>query len=127
MITKICIDTDVCVDFLRNRAPGVNHFLSAVQKYRCVISAVTAYELVLGSKLMKTTQDIEGFIQNLEVVPFSLEVAKIAGELHAELRSRHLEIGLPDIFIAASCLYYGLPLLTMNRKHYSRIEGLHLL
>ncbi len=32
-----------------------------------------------------------------------------------------------DIFIAATCLVYELPILTFNKRHFKRIKGLEIL
>jgi tRNA(fMet)-specific endonuclease VapC len=123
----LCLDTDVCVDFLRNREPGNILFSQAVENYQGCLSAITVYELTLGAEMMKRFQDIHSFIASFSVLPFSLEVAKKAAEIHAKLRKSHNEIGLPDVFIAATCLVNHIPLITRNKKHYQRVEGLKLI
>lgn len=77
--------------------------------------------------MMSRFQDIEGFLNNLAVLPFTSAVARKAAEIHSELKRTHKEIGLPDIFIAATCLTENIPLLTGNKKHYLRVKGLKLL
>ncbi|MFA6548700.1 MAG: type II toxin-antitoxin system VapC family toxin [Candidatus Margulisiibacteriota bacterium] len=127
MKESLCFDTDVCVDFLRNREPGNILFSHSVETYQCYLSAITVYELTLGAEMMKRFQDIRKFIASFSVLPFSLEVAQKAAEVHAKLRKAHKEIGLPDIFIAATCLVNNIPLITRNKNHYQRVEGLKLL
>lgn len=126
MKEPLCIDTDICIDFLRNRNPGSFYFSQAIETRRCFISAITAYELMLGAKMMKRFQDIDGFLSNLGIIPFTFEIAKKAADLHAELRKGRNEIGLPDTFIAATCLAENIPLLTGNKEHYLRVRGLNL-
>lgn len=127
MKEPLCLDTDVCIDYLRDREPGSSYFLKAVESHQCLVSAITAYELLFGAKLMKSFQNIDGFLNGFIILPFDSEVARKAAEIHAELRNERKEIGLPDIFIAATCLVKNLPLLTGNVKHYSRIKKLKLI
>jgi len=42
------------------------------------------------------------------------------------LRKKGSIIELQDIFIAASSISMGMPLLTNNRKHFERIENLEI-
>ena len=37
-----CIDTDVCVDFLRKRTPGFNLFVKILEGYEPCMTAITA-------------------------------------------------------------------------------------
>jgi len=127
MKEQLCLDTDICIDFLRNREPGSSSFLRFVEAYNCFISVITVYELTLGAMMMKRFQDIDGFLAGLAVLPFTLNVAKKAANIQAELRSAHKEIGLPDTFIAATCLAENIPLLTGNKKHYARVKGIKLI
>jgi predicted nucleic acid-binding protein len=40
----ICIDTDICVDFLRKRDPGFRLFIKTLEQYELCITAITAFE-----------------------------------------------------------------------------------
>lgn len=63
----------------------------------------------------------------MTVLPFDNAVAKRAAILHAELISRNQDIGIKDIFIAATCLEQAMPILTANEKHFSRVAGLEVI
>jgi tRNA(fMet)-specific endonuclease VapC len=52
--------------------------------------------------------------------------AKIFGRQRGKLRAGGLLIGDSDIWIAATALQYDLTLLTNNRRHFERIDGLRI-
>ena len=68
--------------------------------------------------------DIKLVISNVAVLPFSNEVALKAAEIYHSLRKKNKVIEFRDIFIAATCLVNELSIVTLNKKHFQRIEGL---
>ena len=52
------------------------------------------------------------------------ETCRIFGRERARLRSAGMLIGDMDLLIGATALRHGLTLLTNNRRHFERIEGL---
>lgn len=55
-----------------------------------------------------------------------METAKIASEIYLDLRAKNKLIEFRDILIAATALQHTMPLATLNRKHFERVEGLKL-
>ncbi len=64
-------------------------------------------------------------LENIDILPFSFNSAKIAAEVESRLREKGLEINLIDILIASIAIEHGLRLVTRD-KHFSRIEGLEV-
>ncbi len=54
-------------------------------------------------------------------------IARRAAFLDANLIRQNLQIGIKDTFITATCLVHDLPLLTVNIRHFDRIDGLQLI
>jgi predicted nucleic acid-binding protein len=50
-----------------------------------------------------------------------------AVKIYKELRGANKLIDLADIFIVATCMAKGFEIVTLNTKHFSRIQGLTLL
>ena len=63
----------------------------------------------------------------MTILPLDGRTAARAASLHVELIRRNHDIGVKDVFIAASCLEHDLPLVTKNVKHFRRISGLKVL
>jgi len=54
------------------------------------------------------------------------DVADVYGLLARKLRSSGNMIGVNDLWIGATAIRYGLPVLTRNRKDFDRIPGLRV-
>jgi predicted nucleic acid-binding protein len=54
----------------------------------------------------------------LEFYPVTSEVARYAGELCNQFRTKGRTLSLPDVTIAAICLTHKLTLMTDNRKDF---------
>jgi len=47
--------------------------------------------------------------------------------INSALKRKRKQIDLADLFIAATAVAYNLPLVTLNRKHFDRIDALQLM
>jgi len=61
------------------------------------------------------------------VLPFTDLVSFKAAEIYHRLRTSNQMIEFRDIFIAAICLVNDLPIATLNKKHFKRIDDLKIL
>ncbi len=68
--------------------------------------------------------DIRILTEDLPVLPFDDNVSRKAAEIYHKLRLKNKMIGFRDIFIAATCIVFDMPLKTLNKKHFIRIEAL---
>jgi len=124
--TVACVDTDFCVDYLRERAPRCTQFEKAVKRFDLRMTAITAYELLLGQLRMRRKQDLTGLLEAVPVIPFGRRAAEESARIHSTLMIKGQEIGLPDTLIAGICLAEAIPLLTYNLDHFERVEGLRV-
>ncbi|MDR7041458.1 putative nucleic acid-binding protein [Dyadobacter sp. BE242] len=94
--------------------------------FRFCISAVTEFEIYTG-----TTQNQidywEDFLLRTQVLAFDKEVARTAVDINKALKKQSKLIGMADLFIAATAIHYRLPLITLNVKHFERVDELILL
>lgn len=66
-------------------------------------------------------------MQRTKVLVLDEIVAQTAVDINNELESKRKQIGIADLFIAATAVTNNLPFATLNRKHFDRIDSLHLL
>ena len=120
----LCLDTSVLIAFLRNREPGANAVVQAIQNYDCGVTSINSYELLFG--LHRSGKDIgeNALLDPLQVWPFDQNSAEKAADLHANLIAKNQDIGVKDVLIAAVCLVHSLPILTLNDKHFTRVPSL---
>ena len=122
-----CVDTDFCVDYLREKPPRYEQFEKAMLSFDLRMTAITAYELLLGQLRMRREQDLTSFLELIPVIPFGRRAAEESAKIHFTLMKKGQEIGLPDTLIAGTCLAEAIPLLTYNLAHFERVEGLRVI
>lgn len=127
----VCVDTDILVDFLRKREPGFSSYGKHRTRSKILISSVSAFELSYGANLSsnreKRISEVQSILQNHPVAPFDSASASSAAEIAADLRSKGESIEIRDLFNASICLSRQVPILTRNKSHYQRVEGLRLI
>lgn len=120
---RLLIDTSILIDHLRKTQKDKTVFYQHASQYDCLISAVTEFEFSIGST-PENRRFTEDLLAKLPVLPFDSTCVKIAAKIYRELKSRNQLISLPDIFIAATAITHDLQLLTLNQKHFERVENL---
>lgn len=121
---RVVADTNVFIEYLRAAKKEKTWLQQLPNDTELFISAVTRYELLMGATDDRKKMDVELLTGSLPALPFSKTVADKAAAIYHELRLKNKMIEFRDIFIAATALANNLPLLTTNRKDFSRIEGL---
>ena len=122
----ILIDTSILIDLFR-KTDKTNSVLIALVKngYTFCISSVTEYEIYRGASLVQT-DFWDDFLKRTEVLSFDKSVARTAVDINNDLKRKYKQISIPDLFIAATAISNNLYFATLNKKHFERIEGLHL-
>jgi tRNA(fMet)-specific endonuclease VapC len=125
VVRKVCLDSDVLFDFLKDDKKAKAIIASLEADY--FVTSINIYEL-WGGRFKKEENVIDSLLSWLEVVDFGKKAAFIAGDLRLKLRKEGALINPRDIFIASVCIIEGLELLTFNLKHFERMKkfGLRL-
>lgn len=120
------LDTDTCIGILRGQAEVLNR--RATETDEVATTWVTASELFYGAA--KSVQPVANaalvvrFLTTVAVLTPDLASARLFGEIKARLVIDGRIVTDADLFIAAIALSHGAILVTGNRRHYERIEGL---
>lgn len=123
------LDTNTCIDFLRNLSESVRSRFLSVPLNEIKIPVVVKAELLLGaykSTKPETLERTKQFLELFEVIPFSDEMSYTYAKIRKELEVKGNKIGANDLFIAASALNKGAALVTHNTREFIRIDGLKL-
>lgn len=123
----VILDTDILIDFLNNREPGVSLVSYLIEAELSLTTVISAYELWAGAKGIGLRKKLDALFEDIFCLPLTLRAAKAAGEIALRLKRKGSEIGPGDSLIAGICLSHGLPLITRNIGHFQRIEGLQVL
>ncbi len=123
-------DTTFLIDLQREalrQAPGrAFRFLETHPDMPMRISVVTLGEMAEGFPGDRKA-DFLSLVQPYEVIPLSRETAWQYGQASRALRAGGDRIGDNDLWIACTALELGVPLVTRDRRHFDRIEGLRII
>ncbi len=125
MAGPVVVDSDLVIDFLRGKGQGRSLVRALLVEHRLRVTAVTAFELRVGTDFLARREDILRLLHR-RTLPLDLNAAVRGGEVAAILRRQGRDIGFADCLQAGVCLRHDLPLATRNRKHFSRVDGLQL-
>jgi tRNA(fMet)-specific endonuclease VapC len=129
MTLTYLVDTDWVVHYLNGR-PDIVARLDVLKHQGLGLSTVALGELYEGVYYSRDPvgdeRGLHAFLQGVTLVSLDEETAKIFGRQRGKLRADGLMIGDSDIWIAATALQYDLTLLTNNRRHFERIDGLRI-
>ena len=125
---KYMLDSCVCVEMLRNRAPGILKRVMNEIPGTIGISSITVAELYYGAEKSqyskKNRQVISQFMLPLEVKDFDTLAGITYGKVRIRLEKLGTPIGALDMQIAAHALSIGAAVVTDNLKHFERVAGL---
>lgn len=123
----VCLDTSVLIDFYRKKDKSKSYFYQLAEQYDAfAVAAITEYEIYTGSSPEKDLYWNE-FFEKVTSLPFDSRVISEAIDIERQLKRDRKQIDIPDLMIAATAKTNGLPLATLNVKHFERIEGLEVL
>lgn len=119
-------DTGIFIEHLRAKDKLSTTLYEISENTEIYVSAVTVYELYMGATTKDKENDVMVITENFTVLPFTETIAQKAAELYHKLRLSNQMIEFRDIFIAATCIVHELPIVTLNKKHFKRIDGLKI-
>jgi tRNA(fMet)-specific endonuclease VapC len=129
MTIRYLIDTDWVIDHLNHIDRVVNR-LKELRPQGLALSIISLAELSEGVHYSRTPeqsqQALNAFLEDVSVLGIDEEVCKIFGRERGRLRKAGQLIGDFDLLIASTGLHYGVTVLTNNRQHFERVEGLQI-
>ncbi len=122
---RVLVDTSIFIDYFRKEnKKNTKLYLLREERYEIVTSSICYFEYMSGSKNGEFDRLL---FKNIAVINFDKEQAYIASQIFKDLKKRNVLIEFRDILISSSAIALGIPLATLNQKHFERIEDLILL
>ena len=122
----VIVDADVMIEVLRKNPAAISFLKNEVGSFNILLSAVTEAEIQQGATNKENHHQLIKFLKQYIVLPVEYQISNIFSNLVAKFVLSH-NTDIADTFVAATCLHYKLPLLTINYKHYKHIPGLLLI
>jgi len=122
----IQLDTSVLIDYLRKTKKANTFFVELADRYDYfAVSVITKFEIYIGcTEAQKPFWN--AIFENITVLPLNNECIEAAIKIQQQLKKKSKQIDLPDLLIAATAYQNGLPLATLNTKHFNRVDNLEL-
>jgi len=130
----LLIDSTVFIHAERNRQTPVGLIVRLMERWgdpELGISAMSVGELLHGcwradsaARRASRVEFVETLLAAIPVVPITLAVARIFGELDAQLSTAGRRIPTSDLLIASTALSRGDEMVTGKTRHFDRIPGL---
>jgi len=122
----IVADTDVLIDFLVGRGPVADRISHEYERGGLATTVITRFELLSGARGARQETSIRELLDGLTILVLDRDAADVAATVRRRLEELGSGIGMGDSLIAGIVLLHGGILLTRNRRHFERVEGLHL-
>jgi len=128
-VENICLDTNILIDFLRNKKEALDFVKEHEMKDALATTIINIFELYYGafhSLSEKRKMAIQELQRRIKVLPFSTESAEMAAKIMVNLESSGNALDFRDLLIGVISLNNGFSLKTRNKKHFSKIPNLTL-
>ncbi len=125
MVSPVLLDTDACIEIIRGNPEPLDHVPDA----RVVISTVSRFEIISGLRGVgsrKRERRAREFLEAAETLPFDSSAADKAASVRIFLERKGTPIGAYDLLLAGQALAMRSPILTRNRREFSRVPGLEI-
>ena len=114
---EILLDSDVIIAWLRGHDPFADLIPTLLAKGEVLTwTPVSVAEIFAGVRKGEE-QQIENLFLVLEPLSLSAEIGRTAGQ-YMKSYSRSHGVELADALVAATAHFNGLPLWTLNKRHY---------
>jgi tRNA(fMet)-specific endonuclease VapC len=123
---RMVVDSGIFIDYLRSKDKSKTILQNLPDDVELYISSVTLYELYMGATSPQKWIDVKTLTDDIPVLPFTKTISEKAAIIYQELKKENKIIEFRDIFIAATAMVHDLPVLTRNKKHFTRVKGLKL-
>lgn len=121
------IDTSALIVFLRRQSLVGFEVVAAATEDRiraggAILSSITVTELLVGARNVKAEVQVRNLLERLPAIAFDRELAVVAGRMGRAARATGRIVPLPDLAIAASAVWLGVPLLTLDSDFSRGVE-----
>ncbi|MBN2412971.1 type II toxin-antitoxin system VapC family toxin [candidate division KSB1 bacterium] len=123
----ILLDSSILIDYFRKRDKSKSVLYKLSNKYNFCLSIITVFEIKIGIKTEKQSQDYLTLTKNIEILSIDEECINQAVNIYNYLKKQNNLIELADLLIAATAMSNSLPLATFNIKHFENISNLKII
>lgn len=129
---KIIIDTNLLIDFMRQKKSSKENLLypqivryAKIEGHQLILPAVSVFELFAGDEMNHSSiqEKTENLLKDLLILDLNKETAQMAAYLFRKYKKT---IGVVDYIMAATAIVLKGELATLNSKHFQPIKNLQI-
>ena len=124
------MDTDWAINYLNGFLPTIT-LVDELRPEGIAVSIISVAELYEGALNSHDPEHDERalreFLNPFPIIELDIPTCRIFGMERARLRARGTLIPDMDLLIGATSLHHNLTLLTNNRRHFERLQGLRII
>lgn len=121
------LDSDIVIAALRGTSDAIHAAKLLEEKDELAATSPTEYEVLLGAYFYGRKAQIEKteeFFGRYSVLPLDHRASRRAALIRAKLMRKGADVDDMDVLIAAIALENEASIVTRNKEHFKRIEGL---
>lgn len=123
------LDSSAVIGYIKGNKEIVD-YIDNINNVEISSSYIVMCELCEGLERVKDRKSEEvviGYLESLgKLYGVDAKTAMIFGKIRSDLKRKGNVIEDMDILIASTCMANDLTLLTLNEKHFKRVEGLRV-
>ncbi len=121
----VIFDTNILIELYRGNV-SVKQEVQQMKADVFYVSCITLAEFMAGARNKEELKKIGKQLDKYTSIPINIEITGIFIDLFKTYTLSH-KPGIADTLIAATALYYDLPVFTYNKKHFQFIPGIKLI
>jgi tRNA(fMet)-specific endonuclease VapC len=124
---RFLLDTNTVSFHIRRSSLALQRRIRRTPASQVGLSVITEMEIRFGlarNPGLRIAPLVEEFLEGIEVLPLTTDVARVYARARADLESRGTPIGPLDLMIAAHGLSIGATVVTTNLGEFRRVRGL---
>ena len=119
-VGSVVVDTSIWVDYLGGKRPPA--LLTALTAGTALLPPLVVAELISGARSVAERREIGELLQDVPMIETTLEHWLHVGDLRRSLKTRGLNVTIPDAHIAQCAIEQSAILLTRDRV-FTRIAA----
>ena len=121
----IVLDSNIIIEILKGNDKVINRVEEIGLENVC-LTYITVMEVIYGARNKREKKIIEEFLRSFEILYSNENIDMQAVEYINKFSLSH-DARIPDVIIAAICVYYHYELFTFNLKDFVYIPGIKIM
>lgn len=123
--TEYLIETTVLVDVLRGK-PEAIAWVDGVPEQGRWVSVITVFELLAGCRNRREQRAVNQEMRGYQLLLLTEDISRTTLSWFERFSLSH-GVGFLDSLIAATAFHQGLPIVTLNTKHFVPLPGVRVI